>query len=365
MDQGPEVIVPSAAKSPFAAEGAFPLGGSKSGVRVETGSRLHWGLWAWGDVPHRAFGGIGMMIDSPSLRLSVRPAEHGVAVGPGAERALQTAVETGRMLLERLSAEAAVDAALARRAAAGSWAVEVESGPAPHVGLGSGTQTTLAAWSAVWTILVGRPPTVAELLHGAAEAGRGKRSSIGMHGFCQGGLLAEAGRRNSDRGSPLLVRLEPPPDWRVVLVRPKVGRGLSGSAEREAFARLPPLSRAATDRLCGLAFLDLIPAFQEGDFTAAAEALGEYGRTVGDAFAPCQAGTYATAPCAAWADRLRRRGWLGTAQSSWGPTLSVLAPSAEAAAELCEEVRREEGAPPAEASVACPRRAPARIEPLA
>lgn len=382
VGRGPEIIArnaaasasqppPGVAASPFAADDAFPPGKARHGVRVETGSRLHWGLWAWGDVPYRAFGGIGMMIDSPSLRLTVRPtdpaaaADQAAAAGPGAERALQTAVEAGRKLLERLPEESSADEALRRCVAEGAWVVEVESAPAPHVGLGSGTQTTLAAWSAVWTILVGRPPSVAELLHGAAEAGRGRRSSIGMHGFCQGGLLAEAGRRNGGLASPLLVRLEAPPDWRVVLVRPKVGRGLSGAAEREAFARLPPLPRAATDRLCGLAFLDLIPAFQEGDFTTAAAALGEYGRTVGDAFAPCQAGTYATAPCAAWADRLRRRGWLGTAQSSWGPTLSVLAPSADAAAELCEEVRRAEDAPPAEASVALPRRRPAGIEPLA
>src|SRR5262245_51474986 len=72
-------------------------------IRVETGSRLHFGLFHLGSeeswpnvdgepvVPTRRFGGVGLMVDSPGILLAVEPAPAWSASGPLAERALEFA----------------------------------------------------------------------------------------------------------------------------------------------------------------------------------------------------------------------------------------------------------------------------------
>src|SRR5689334_2858973 len=61
-------------------------------VRVQSASRLHFGLLNPGAETEakiaRRFGGVGLMVHRPGLRLKVRPAPSWSASGPLAERAL-------------------------------------------------------------------------------------------------------------------------------------------------------------------------------------------------------------------------------------------------------------------------------------
>src|SRR5580765_7782762 len=63
----------------------------------------------------------------------------------------------------------------------------------------------------------------------ARRAGRGRRSAIGLHGFHEGGLLVEAGKRAPEEISPLVARVDFPDEWRFVLVRPRRATGVSGT----------------------------------------------------------------------------------------------------------------------------------------
>src|SRR5437660_10762195 len=109
-------------------------------TRVETGSRLHFGLLRPAAAPgERAFGGCGLMVQAPAVRVAVRPAAAWDADGPAAGRAL----------------------AFARRCAdalggAGPHHVTVEACPPEHVGLGVGTQLGLAVARAL-SRSAGRP----------------------------------------------------------------------------------------------------------------------------------------------------------------------------------------------------------------
>ena len=101
---------------------------------------------------------------------------------------------------------------------------------------------------------------------------------------------------------------------------PGVG-GLHGFDESEAFAKLPPISRDAVDALCRLVLLEILPAVLEHDLEAFGAALGELQERVGAAFAPAQGGIYATPQAALIVNELKNLGFVGTGQSSWGPTL--------------------------------------------
>ena len=53
---------------------------------IRTPSRLHFGLLGWGPGSRRQFGGLGLMIDSPAIELTVEPGAIEVVQGPLADR---------------------------------------------------------------------------------------------------------------------------------------------------------------------------------------------------------------------------------------------------------------------------------------
>ena len=260
-------------------------------MRLTTGTRLHFGLLALGGP--RRFGGVGLMIDSPSLTLTATPAAAWQAEGPLAERALHFA-QCFDVSPHRLHIEAA---------------------PPEHSGFGTGTQLALA---------VGRVLTSLPLEQIIARTGRGQRSAIGTHGFAQGGLLVDGGRK--DGIAPLLARYTFPEEWRIVVALPATPAGLSGPAEVGAFARLRG-NRNHTDDLCRLTLLGMLPAVLEHDLPAFTAALGEYNAKSGELFAPVQGGPYTSGPVSELIAHIRGLGFEGVGQSSWGPAVFTVTQS--------------------------------------
>jgi beta-ribofuranosylaminobenzene 5'-phosphate synthase len=274
-------------------------------LRLRTPSRLHFGLLAWNPGSPRQFGGVGLMIDAPGLELTGEPAADWQAEGPLAVRALQVA----RRISLRLAQEGTPPPPTRFR---------IHHAAPEHVGLGSGTQLGLAL-ARLLTELAGRPETPIATL--AALAERGLRSGIGLHGFAHGGLIVDGGRGPAGTLPPLLSRVSFPGDWSVLVVLPGVDPGLHGPSEVQAFAQLPPIPDALTDRLCRLVLLGLLPAVLEVDLEGFGEALTELQHHVGRCFAPAQGGLYARPELEAIAAQLRAEGLRGVGQSSWGPAL--------------------------------------------
>jgi beta-RFAP synthase len=245
------------------------------------------------------------MIEDPPLVLSAEAARRWGAEGPLAGRALDVAQSVAARL-----AAASIPLTPAH--------LEIERAPAEHVGLGVGTQICLAVARVLYAVAGLADPAVAEL---SALTGRGQRSGIGLHGSVHGGLIVDGGRRGPEGVPPLLAQLPFPPEWAILVVQPRPFTGLHGPAERRAFAALPPVADAVTDRLCRLVLLGLLPAVLERDLDAFGAALAELQQRVGQCFAPAQGGLYAHPELEAIVASLRALGLHGVGQSSWGPTL--------------------------------------------
>jgi beta-RFAP synthase len=324
-------------------------------MRVRTPSRLHFGLLSlaaegarWPDregqvvLAARRFGGVGLMVRQPGVEVSAEAAAAWSAEGPLSGRTLALA----RQAAEAMTRE--------RPEVAGApLHLHVESAPAEHVGLGTGTQLGMAAArlvAAAWGIEAG-----AEAL--ARWSGRGLRSGLGVHGFERGGLLVEAGKRSAEDLAPLAARTDFPTAWRIVLIVPARqsggAAGLHGADERETFARLrqAPADLARTDTLCRLALLGLLPAAAEHDLEAFGEALYDFNRRSGEMFAPAQGGMYSGPAVEQIVAFVRARGIRGVGQSSWGPTVFAIAADEEQAGELAEDVRAHFGLSAAEVLV--------------
>jgi beta-RFAP synthase len=293
-------------------------------VEITTGARLHFGPLFCGRTSGRQFGGIGVMIDRPNCRVTVRGAIPDLrppeVIAPADLRAVAEKCIAG---IRRAGESPA------------SLQIEVHESIPRHRGLGSGTQLALAVAQGIHVLDHGEPANAETL---AQLTGRGARSAIGIHGFERGGFLIDAGKRDADAIGSLAARCELPSDWRFVQIAPHEATGLSGGIEREAFARLPAMSAATSAELCRIALTELLPAVREHDFPAFADALFAYGRIVGEFFSPVQGGRFASPEMERLGSRLWAAGFPGVAQSSWGPTIAVPASDDAEARRIADEV---------------------------
>ncbi|MFO0823790.1 MAG: hypothetical protein U0792_11845 [Gemmataceae bacterium] len=287
-------------------------------TRVVAPSRLHFGLF---HVPaagkhhpgERAFGGVGLMIDTPSIVVTTEAADSWRFEGMLASRAQTFAMRFMQTVPEGQ-----------RR----PFQVLVERAPAEHTGLGVGTQLGLAIAKSL-SLALGEPPCDSRSL--AQRVGRGERSAIGVHGFDHGGLLVDAGKLPGEQVSPLLAQIRLPEQWRVVVFVSPVSGNWHGHTERTAFASARGGDPAALRRLAETA---IIPAAEAADVRAFGDAAYEFNRLAGEPFASAQGGVYASAGLTELIAELRQSGVHGVGQSSWGPTVFAIVPDSDTALSL-------------------------------
>ncbi len=294
-------------------------------LRIRTPSRLHFGLLGWSPEATRQFGGIGLMVESPGLELVAEPAAAWTVEGPLAPRV--------RRVVDQLRLRERAEGFVLTPAR-----ISVQSAPVEHVGLGTGTQLSLAV-ACVLLNLAGVTDPSLELL--ARLTGRGSRSGIGLHGFGRGGLIVNGGRNRETSIPPLLCRVPFPEDWSVLIVQPPGTWGLHGPDEVRAFASLPPIAPEVTNWLCRLVLLGILPAVLERDVTAFGAAVSELQARVGACFAPVQGGRYAAPQASAIVAELTSLGFVGIGQSSWGPTLFGFASASQVDLGMAVECLRQ------------------------
>ena len=291
-------------------------------IRVRTGSRLHFGLMAlpsevsnWPNtggqvaVPRRRFGGVGMMIDHPGIELTVEHASQWSAQGPLSERAIQFA--------QKYCANASVSSC---------FCIKIHHAAPEHAGLGTGTQLALAVARGIAKLarVDSYEESSATLL--AKRVGRGLRSSIGTHGFAFGGLMVDGGKIKDDEISPNVASACVPEDWNVLLVLPQGLQGAHGKLEINAFAEIAgrPPDDAATDALCRIVLLGLLPAIYQNDFESFSESVYDYNRRAGEMFRSAQRGVYANERIEHIVNAIRGFGVKAVGQSSWGPAVFAI-----------------------------------------
>lgn len=289
-------------------------------VEVIAPSRLHFGLLSVHRSHQQRYGGVGAMVAVPGIRLVVRWGKGLGACGPLAARAKRVARRVGSALLGSIP----------------EVSIRIQSAPPEHVGLGTGTQLSMAVAAGLAALVGQTPLDTAEL---ARWAGRGHRSVVGVHGFAQGGLIWDPGTARAGECGQSVRRVPLPAAWRFVLVRPRGMRGLWGQRERRAFATLPELPETHLATLRREAAEVLWPAANCGDFGAFSESLYRYGYLAGMSFAQAQGGPFADPRLETLVAKIRALGVVGTGQSSWGPTVFALLPDEASAGQFVHRLR--------------------------
>jgi beta-RFAP synthase len=305
-------------------------------VHVRAPARLHFGMFAFGQASGPQFGGVGMMVEPPALELVVRPADEFCVSGELAPRTEACA----RTVFQQW-----------KPTAPPACEITVQRAPPTHVGLGTGTQLSLAVATGLARFLNRPQPTAAELAH---STGRGKRSAIGTHGFLGGGLIVDAGKSPEATLGELADRRDVPADWRVVLIRANNEAGLSGGQETSAFAQLPPVPIETTEQLWQITRDQMLPAVERSDCRAFGEAVYQFGTLAGECFSSVQGGPFASPQAARLVESIRQFGIPGVGQSSWGPTLFAITGDQAQADSLVAWLQAEHEFDAGQLTIACP-----------
>ena len=272
---------------------------STSKISVTAPARLHMGFLDLSESLGRHFGSIGLALNEINTRLTLTQASQRCITGPSAQRAHRCLTQ----LCTALNVSDQVN-------------ITIEAAIPEHVGLGSGTQMSLAIGSAL-NAYYGLALTVREI---ASVMDRGLRSGIGIGVFEHGGLVVDGGRGEKTVTPPVLVHLDVSTDWRFILVFDRRGQGLHGEQEIAAFKALPVFPRHEAEHLCYLVMMQGLPAAAEHDLQQFGHVISQLQQAVGKHFAPAQGGIYASKEVAKAMAWLTQQGAVAVGQTSWGPT---------------------------------------------
>jgi len=279
-------------------------------VTVKTPARLHLGLIDLNGDLGRMFGGLGVGIDRPNVIVETQFAQAFLVTGQEVE--LAKVLATRFLSTYNLQSNVHVHV--------------VETIPA-HVGLGSGTQLSLAIAVAL-AKLFNVKASIPEL---AVVMGRAKRTSVGTTIFQRGGFVVDGGKNIKKQTFPPLIYRQPfPKEWRFVVAIPNQNKGLANSEENHAFSKLTKMPADDVAQICRLTMLKLLPALAEHDIESFGDALTKIQILTGNYFAQAQGGTYSSPASAECIEFMKQTGAYGVGQSSWGPALYAIVKQVQA-----------------------------------
>ena len=165
--------------------------------------------------------------------------------------------------------------------------IEIDEAIDEHIGLGSGTQLSLAVGMGVKSLNQLETP----IKHIARLLGRGDRSGIGIGTFQHGGFLVDGGRSSDTDVPPIISHLDFPEGWRFILVFDRALSGVHGDTERQAFKLAEPMIQRDSELLCRHLLMQVLPAIAEQDCKTFGQGISKIQETIGDYFAEWQGGT--------------------------------------------------------------------------
>jgi beta-RFAP synthase len=290
-------------------------------VTIRATARLHLGFIDLHGGLGRIFGSLGVSIDQPACVVELQRRKEGIVVN-GEEK------DRVKNLADRMASHFGKSR--------GFQLTVWESIP-KHVGLGSGTQLSLAVGTAI-AMLYEKSLTPHEL---SKIMGRGVVSGVGTATFAEGGFVIDGGKstttpegKDSVDVPPLLFRQPVPEDWNFIIAIPDVPMGLSGIREKHAFQELPKGKTSHARETSRLVLMQLLPALIRDDINRFGEALTRIQILVGDAFSKAQGGRFASPEVAKCVDTMIKAGAVGAGQSSWGPTCYGLVRGLKAASKV-------------------------------
>jgi len=239
-------------------------------IRVKTPSRLHMTLIDLNGSLGRVDGGVGLALEEPSVILEAEIVDNGIIVeGDDSNRV----VEVAKKVMKNFDL-------------GGGLHIRILEKYEDHIGLGFGTQRSLAIASAI-TRLHKINVSIKDL---AKIVERGGTSGIGVVAFEIGGFIVDGGHTfgaNKQKQSflpssaskahpPIVISREDfPDDWLIVLAIPEINRRIHGAIEVELFSRYCPIPISEVQALSHIILMKLLPSVIERDIIDFGESISK------------------------------------------------------------------------------------------
>lgn len=224
------------------------------GIKIRTPSRIHLTLIDLNGEIGRVDGGAGIAIDEPHIEITGNKSDENSLVG-------------NVVNLDRFKSVSKKFKHLTGNNAS----IEVLSDYRGHIGMGSGTQISLAIGE-VYNTLFDLNLSVREI---AELTGRGGTSGIGVAAFETGGFIVDGGHSTKEKpgftpssaskaSPPSVISRQDFPTWRVVAVTPDL-TGFSGADEVSLFEKHCPVPIEDVRKVSHLILMKMIPSVMESD----------------------------------------------------------------------------------------------------
>ncbi len=271
-------------------------------IRVETPSRLHFGLLDLNGSLGRIYGGIGLALTYPAIILEARSSDELTVKGENRDVVLS--------LVEKFSESQRINVGAE---------IELKETIPQHVGLGSGTQLSLAVASCL-SHIHGLSLSVVEM---ATLMERGEISGVGTACFEHGGFIIDGGHKSMEyNGPPPVIFRHPfPKHWSFVVAIPETEGRIYGEREEKALKKVIPSPPEITAEVCRLVQMKMLPSLIEEDIVSFGRSLVEVDKRVGRYFKDVQDDIYREGTCREIVEFMLGEGSHGGGQSSWGPTV--------------------------------------------
>ncbi len=231
-------------------------------MKIRTPSRIHITLIDLNGEIGRIDGGVGLALEEPYVFIKAKESEDVVVKGESEN------LKRYKTVAEKFRDEFR-----------GGIEIEILRDFKSHVGLGSGTQISLAVGKA-FTELNGIEMSVREI---AEFVGRGGTSGIGVAAFEFGGFIVDGGHSVKEKNTfmpssfskakpaPILARYDFP-EWDVYVFIPE-SKGFFGKREVDLFKKNTPLKIEEVRELCHIILMKLMPSVVEEDLEEFARAV--------------------------------------------------------------------------------------------
>tara|TARA_B100000686_G_C16802918_1_gene987491 strand:+ start:4886 stop:5860 length:975 start_codon:yes stop_codon:yes gene_type:complete len=185
-----------------------------------------------------------------------------------------------------------------------------------HIGLGSGTQLSLATGYLIseFNEMNLSIDKISSLL------GRGKRSGVGIQSFKTGGFTLDSGKTRNSKSIPLTIFNNKWPDeWKIILIFDERMSGVYGEEEVEKFEKIRRIDGNLVNINCGVVLMTILPAILEKNFKNFSKGIQIIQSNMSKTFYNSKK-KFASEKIEIIFNYLQKKKILGYGQSSWGPT---------------------------------------------
>lgn len=247
---------------------------------IQTPSRIHITLIDLNASLGRVDGSIGIALEKPGIRVKAEISEeNSLGITTTDEELKKRAGETCEKILRKLQTRVR-DKKIRK-----NIDIEIQESYPQHIGLGSGTQLSLALASAI-SKLNKMNLSVREL---AVLTERGGTSGIGVAAFEKGGFILDAGHSTKEKkeflpssaskaSPPPIIARHDFPDWKIILVIPQ-GKITHGKKEINIFKKYCPINIEEVRRLSHLILMKTLPSVLDKDLSSFGESINEIQKT--------------------------------------------------------------------------------------